>query len=148
MSYSKEISGKLNSLLEKNYDAEKGYKKAAEKVKKERLKRFFTERAKERYDFGHELKAEIKNFGEEPDKGSSTKGDMHRSWMDLKASLTGDKDEAVLEEAIRGEKAAVDEYEDVLKSPDIPASTGNILMKQKNAIVASLNEVKTLEKEA
>ncbi len=148
MSYSKEISKKLNELLEKNYDAEKGYKLAASKVKNEQLKKFFTKQAQERYDFGHELKSEIKNFGENPDKGSSLTSDAHRGWMNLKASLSGDKDEAVLEEAVRGEKAAVDEYEDVLKEADIPASTGNILMKQKNVIVASLNEVKTLEKMA
>ncbi len=148
MSYSKEISKKLNELLEKNYDAEKGYKLAAEKVKNQQLKSFFSKRAQERYDFGHELKSEIKNFGEDPDKGTSVKGDVHRSWMNLKASLSNDKDESVLEEAIRGEKAAVEEYEEILKEPEIPASTGNILMKQKNAIVASLNEVKTLEKQA
>ncbi len=145
MSYSSEISKKLNELLEKNYDAEKGYKLAAEKVENERLKSFFSKRAQERYDFGHELKSEIKNFGEEPDKGSSLAGDAHRTWMNLKASLSGDKDEAVLEEAIRGEKAAVEEYEDILKDSGIPASTANILLKQKNAIVAALNEVKTLE---
>ena len=145
MSYSNEISKKLNELLEKNYDAEKGYKLAAEKVNNQKLKSFFSERAQERYDFGHELKSEIRNFGEEPDKGSSLAGDAHRSWMNLKASLSGDKDEAVLEEAIRGEKAAVEEYEDILKEQEIPASTGNILMKQKNSIVASLNEVKSLE---
>jgi len=145
MSYSNEISKKLNELLEKNYDAEKGYKLAAEKVKNERLKSFFSERAQERYDFGHELKSEIRNFGENPEKGSSLAGDAHRTWMNLKASLSNDKDESVLEEAIRGEKAAVEEYEDILKESEIPASTGNILMKQKNAIVASLNEVKSLE---
>lgn len=145
MSYSNEISKKLNELLEKNYDAEKGYKLAAEKVNNQKLKNFFSERAQERYDFGHELKSEIRNFGEEPDKGSSLAGDAHRSWMNLKASLSGDKDEAVLEEAIRGEKKAVEEYEDILKEQEIPASTGNILMKQKNSIVASLNEVKSLE---
>lgn len=145
MSYSSKIAGKLNSLLEKNYDAEKGYKLASEKVKNEKLKRFFTERAQERYDFGHELKTEIRNFGENPDKGSSFAGDAHRSWMNLKASLSNDKDESVLEEAIRGEKAAVEEYESVLKEQEIPASTSNILMKQKNSIVASLNEVKSLE---
>ncbi|MEO2063269.1 MAG: PA2169 family four-helix-bundle protein [Christiangramia sp.] len=148
MSYSEEGSNKLNELLEKNYDAEKGYKLAAQKVKNERLKAFFTERAQERYDFGHELKSEIRNFGENPDKGSSLAGDAHRSWMNLKASLSNDKDEAVLEETVRGEKAAVEEYEDILKDSNIPASTGNILMKQKNAIVASLNEVKTLERQA
>ena len=148
MSYSKEVSSKLNSLLEKNYDAERGYKLAAEKVKREDLKQFFVQRAQERYEFGHELKSEIRNFGENPDKGSSLAGDAHRSWMNLKASLSSDKDESVLEEAIRGEKAAVEEYEDILKESEIPASTGNILMKQKNAIVASLNEVKTLEKQS
>tara|TARA_B100001063_G_C16653784_1_gene497365 strand:+ start:333 stop:779 length:447 start_codon:yes stop_codon:yes gene_type:complete len=148
MSYSKEVSNKLNELLEKNYDAEKGYKLAAEKVKRQDLKSFFSQRAQERYDFGHELKSEIRNFGENPDKGSSLKGDVHRSWMNLKASLSNDKDESVLEEAIRGEKSAVEEYENILKEKEIPASTQNILMKQKNAIVASLNEVKTLEKQA
>ncbi len=148
MSYSEEVSSMLNELLEKNYDAEKGYKLAADKVKNKNLQAFFAERAQERYDFGHELKSEIRNFGENPDKGSSLAGDAHRSWMNLKASLSNDKDEVVLEEAIRGEKAAVEEYEKVLRNSEIPASTGNILMKQKNAIVAALNEVKTLEKQA
>lgn len=148
MSYSEEVSSMLNELLEKNYDAEKGYKLAADKVKNKNLQAFFAERAQERYDFGHELKTEIRNFGEAPNKGSSLSGDAHRSWMNLKASLSNDKDEVVLEEAIRGEKAAVEEYEKVLRKSEIPASTGNILMKQKNAIVAALNEVKTLEKQA
>ncbi len=148
MSYSNEISKKLNELLEKNYDAEKGYKLAAEKVQNQQLKSFFTRQAQERNTFGHDLKSEIRNFGEDPDKGGSLAGDAHRSWMNLKASLSGDKDEAVLEEAIRGEKAAVEEYEDILKESEIPASTGNLLMKQKNSIVAALNEVKTLEKQA
>lgn len=148
MSYSNEVAAKLNELLEKNYDAEKGYKLAAEKVKNENLKSFFAKRAQERYDFGHELKNEIRNFGESPDKGTSLAGDAHRSWMNLKASLSGDKDESVLEEAIRGEKAAVKEYEKAIDVSEIPASTANILMKQKNAIVAALNEVKALEKQA
>lgn len=148
MSYSNEVAKKLNELLQKNYDAEKGYKLAAEKVKNENLKSFFSERAKERYDFGHELKTEIRNFGESPEKGSSLAGDAHRSWMNLKASLSGDKDESVLEEAVRGEKAAVEEYEKAIDVSEIPASTANILMKQKNAIIAALNEVKALEKQA
>ncbi|MCP9199553.1 PA2169 family four-helix-bundle protein [Gramella sp. GC03-9] len=148
MSYSDKIAGKLNELLEKNYDAEKGYKLAAEKVKREDLKRFFTQRAQERYDFGHELKSEIKNFGETPDKGSSLAADAHRSWMNLKASLSNDKDESVLEEAVRGEKKAVEEYEDVINESEIPVSTKQVLVKQKNGIVAALNEVKALEDQA
>ncbi|MGA9324528.1 MAG: PA2169 family four-helix-bundle protein [Salegentibacter sp.] len=147
MKYSEKVSKELNELLEKNYDAEKGYKFAAEKAEDADLQKFFEERAAERYDFGHELKAEIRNFGESPDKGSSVKGDTHRTWMNLKATFSSDKEEAVLEEAVRGEKAAVEDYENVLKDPDIPPSTANLLLKQKNAIVASLNKVKSLEQQ-
>ncbi len=145
MSYSEDVAKKLNELLEKNYDAEKGYKFAAEKVKNPQLQSFFNERAKERYDFGHELKSEIRNFGEAPEKGSSFAGDAHRTWMNLKTSLSSDKEEAVLEEAIRGEKAAVEEYNEVLKDSSLPASTGNILTKHRDSITASLNKVKSLE---
>lgn len=145
MKYSEEISNKLNDLLEKNYDTEKAYKYAGENVKNVKLKSFFNERAQERYDFGHELKSEIRNFGETPDKGTSFTGDVQRSWMNLKTSLSSDKEESVLEEMVRGEKAAVEEYNDVLEDNNIPASTKNILMKQRNAITAALNEVKSLE---
>jgi uncharacterized protein (TIGR02284 family) len=129
MKYSEEISNKLNDLLEKNYDTEKAYKYAGENVKNVKLKSFFNERAQERYDFGHELKSEIRNFGETPDKGTSFTGDVQRSWMNLKTSLSSDKEESVLEEMVRGEKAAVEEYNDVLEDNNIPASTKNILMK-------------------
>ncbi len=148
MDYSKEVANKLNELLEKNYDAEKGYKFAAENVKNSRLKSFFEERAKERYDFGHELKSEISNFGEEPEKGSSVKGDIHRSWMNLKATFSSDKEEAILEEAITGEKAAVEEYNEALEDKNLPPSTENLLLKQRNAITAALQKVKALESQA
>ncbi len=148
MNPTKEVSNKLNDLLEKNYDAEKGYNFAAENVKDTRLKSFFSERAKQRYDFGHELKSEISNFGEKPDKGSSLKGDIHRTWMNLKANFSSDKEEALLEEAIRGEKAAVEEYNEVLDDENIPPSTANLLLKQRNAITEALNNLKKLESEA
>ena len=51
MKYTEEMSNKLNELLEKNYDAEKGYKKAAEIVDSPKLKSFFEEQAQNRYDF-------------------------------------------------------------------------------------------------
>ncbi|MDX1752455.1 conserved hypothetical protein [Salinimicrobium sediminis] len=145
MSKTKEMAEKLNELLEKNYDSEKGFKNAAEDVKNPRLKTFFEQKAKQRYDFGHELKTEIKNLGETPDKGSSFTGDAHRAWMDLKSAFTSDKEEAVLEEAIRGEKAAVEDYNKVINNAELPPSTANLLIKQRNAIERTLNEVKGLE---
>ena len=145
MSHSNEVTEKLNDLLEKNYDAEKGFKEAADDVKNEKLKAFFREKAQQRYDFGHELKAEISNFGGTPDKGTSVKGDIHRAWMDLKSALTSDKEEEVLEEAIRGEKAALEEYNEAINEKELPPSTANLLIKHRNAIERTLQEVKGLE---
>lgn len=48
------IISKLNELLEKNYDAEKGYKKAAEDIKNAQLQDFLQSHSQQRYDFGHE----------------------------------------------------------------------------------------------
>ncbi|MFC5195587.1 PA2169 family four-helix-bundle protein [Bizionia hallyeonensis] len=143
--YTKEVGSKLNALLEKNYDAEKGYKKAAENTDHIALKNFFNRKAAERYDFGHQLKAEIKNYGQEPDKGGSATGTAHRAWMDVKAVFSSDNEESMLEEAIRGEKASVEEYEDVLKETALPTSTRDLVLNQKNTIWQELNTIKKLE---
>jgi uncharacterized protein (TIGR02284 family) len=146
MENSEKIASKLNDLLEKNYDSEKGYKVAEENVKDSQLKDIFRSRSQNRYDFGHELKAEIKKLGESPDKGTSVKGDLHRAWMNIKSSLASNTDEAILEEAIRGEKAAVADYDSVIAEEGIPSSTKDMLVKQRDQIKNALEQVKNLER--
>ncbi len=143
--YSEEVGNKLNDLLEKTYDAEKGFKKAAENVNHSGLKNYFNRKAQERYDFGHELKNEIKAFGQDVDKGGSITGSAHRTWMDVKNLFSSDNEEAMLEEAIRGEEASVEEYNDVLTETTLPTSTQSILTQQKNKIVEGLSSIRRLE---
>ena len=143
--YTDEVGEKLNELLEKTYDAEKGFKKAAENTENVSLKSYFENKAKQRYDFGHELKNEIKSFGQEIDKGDSVAGKAHRAWMDVKALFSSDDAEAMLEEAIRGEKAAIEEYDDVLEDTSLPSTTATILRSQKDAIQNGLSNIKMLE---
>lgn len=145
MTYTEEVGEKLNALLEKTYDAEKGFKKAAENIEHASLKKYFEIKAKERYDFGHDLKTEIKSFNQEVDKGGSVVGTVHRTWMDIKAFLSLDDEESMLEEAIRGEKAAIEEYDDVLKDISLPSSTKEVLTAQKSKIELGLSNIKTLE---
>ncbi|TYP77230.1 ferritin-like domain-containing protein [Aquimarina intermedia] len=145
MKYSEKVAKQLNELLEKNYDAEKGYKTAAENVKNNDLKAYFNKRAQERYNFGHEIKNEIKSFGESPDKGTSVKGDLHRTWMNIKSALSANSEESILEETIRGEKAAAEEYTEVLKETSLPLSTTTILKKHRDNISEALNDVKRFE---
>ena len=143
--YTEEVGKKLNDLLEKTYDAEKGYKKAADNVEHGALKSYFSQKAQERYNFGHELKTEIKSFNQDVDKGGSLTGTMHRAWMDVKSLFSADDEESMLEEAIRGEKAAIDEYAEVLNETSLPASTKSILASQKTTIENGLSKIKTLE---
>lgn len=144
-SYTEEVGEKLNDLLEKTYDAEKGFKKAAEHTENLPLQTYFKSKAQQRYDFGHALKSEIKSFGQDVDKGDSLTGKAHRAWMDVKAMFSSDNDEAMLEEAIRGEKSAVEEYQNVLEDTSLPSSTSTLLKNQKEAIEGGLSTIKTLE---
>lgn len=143
--YTEEVGEKLNNLLEKTYDAEKGFKKAAENVDNSALKSYFNQKAQERYSFGHELKSEIKSYNQDIDKGGSLIGGAHRTWMDIKALFSADDEESMLDEAIRGEKTAIKEYESVLTEISLPTSTKSILSSQKNKIQMGLSRIKTLE---
>jgi len=141
MKITEKIANKLNILLEKNYDAEAGYIAAKDNVTDSNLKNFFKNRATNRYDFGHEIKEEIRSFGEEPNKGTSIKGDAHRVWMNLKSTFSKNNEEAILEEAIRGERKALEDYNEILEDKDIPQSTKEILEKHRDKVQLSLRQV-------
>ncbi|MEM8526805.1 MAG: PA2169 family four-helix-bundle protein [Bacteroidota bacterium] len=135
----------LNDLLEKTYDAEAGYKKAAEEVEVPQLVNFFETKAKQRYDFGHEIKAEIKSLGGTPDKGGSVKGNLHRTWMNVKSALSLNDTEAILEECERGEEASLKEYDEALADQSLPTSTRTLLQKQRTRIVEALTSIDVKE---
>lgn len=135
----------LEEILEKNRDAEKGYKKAAENAENPNLKAFFLDKSRDRGSFNAQLKREmVSNYKDIDDDGSFT-GTMHRVWMDVKALFSADNDESMLEEAIRGEKASVEEYEEVLNDVNLPASIAAILRQQKMKVQEDLAKIKGME---
>ena len=139
MGYSKIISNKLNELLEKNYDAEKGYLNAANNIDSPRLKMFFKERASERSEFAKNLRTEILSYGQIPEDDGSLKGAAHRNWMSLKSLFISNDKEAILEEAVRGEKASLVEYSEILKESSFAPSTRKMLENQKQQIQSAIN---------
>ncbi len=139
------MGNKLNDLLEKTNDAEKGFRKAAENTNHTYLKKYFQNKAQERNEFGNELKLEITSLGEEIEKKGSFTGAAHRAWMDIKALFSLDSDESTLKEALKGEKAALEEYDEILNETSLPYSTQSVLLKQREAIANDLNTIKRLE---
>lgn len=135
----------LQALLEKNYDAQKGFTKAMEDAKNPKLKSFLQQQAAQRSRFTNELTQELRNLNEEPKDSGSFTGDLHRTWIDIKSAVSGNEDEAVLEECIRGEKASWEEYENKLKQESFPSNVSSMLQKQASEIHTTLSKVKTLE---
>lgn len=145
MNYSEKISNKLNELLVKNYDAEKGYLNAIDNVDNKELKMFFKRRASERSQFAKELRTEILQYGQIPEDSGSFKGTMHRNWMSLKSTFTSNNEEAILEEAIKGEEASLEEYDALLKENNLPPTIDSLIAKHRNAIQAAINTEKVHE---
>ncbi|MEB8327908.1 PA2169 family four-helix-bundle protein [Flavobacteriaceae bacterium KMM 6897] len=147
MKYSEKISNRLNNLLEKTYDAEKGLKLAQDKIDNSTTIKYLNDRAEQKAEFGHELKKEILQFGELPENDGTLKGGIHRVWMDLRTMVASDENENLLEEVERGDKASLEEYNEILKDAETvsPPSTQSMLVHQRDVIESSLTEAKIHE---
>lgn len=121
---------KLNSLVEINNDRIEGYEKAEKDTKDNDLKNLFKEMADRSRALKSELSDKIRALGGVPADGTRTSGKIFRAWMDIKAALTNKDRKAILSACETGEDAAVEAYEDVLKSgntftPEIRALVEN-----------------------
>ena len=142
----KQIERKLREVIDKTEDAIKGFQKAAENSKDIGTKRYFSGRAEKRKQFLMQLKnssPELSLGNEEID--GTTAGAAHRTWMDVKAFFSGDNDESMLEEAVRGDKSAIEEYNEVLAETHVPARVKEILREQRDAIQNDLETSDLLE---
>jgi len=135
----------LQELLSKNYDAEKGFKKAISDAKDTKLKDFLKNQVVRHNHFATEIDKEIRLLNEHPIEKSNTEGNLHRAWMDLVSTFSKHNDETILEECLRGEKAAENEYEHKLEKGHFPPHIKDILKNQLQEIKDTLKKVKSLK---
>ena len=148
MDSQKEVSKKINAIIEKNNDAYKGYKKVAEKAESTSLRSFFLQQASERQDFARKLSTNLKSFNPnfEVDEDGSATGSMHRAWIDIKSALSIDDDEALLEECLRGDKASAEEYEEFLENnASLHTDVRSTIQDQLHNVRNTLSKVSSLE---
>lgn len=137
----------VEKLIETSRDGEKGYRDAAEHVKRTDLKAFFTEQSAERQRFAHELQTELTKLGK-PDKkvSGSASAAMHRAWIDTKVTMGGG-DKSILESVESGEDNAKDTYNKAL-SGTLPTSLTEIVRRQAASVQRAHDKVKMLRDEA
>jgi uncharacterized protein (TIGR02284 family) len=135
----------LNQLLEKNYDAENGYKNALIETKSAQLKSYFTKQAARRSQNANELYKAIRNLNATPVEKGSTTAAIHKTWLDLKTAIIGKNDEDILQECIRADIAAVNEYKKVIDHPEYLFDSRGIIRKQLHSLQKTLNTIKKME---
>ena len=139
----KEIE-QLNELIKIANDGKCGYENAAKDVNDATLKELFTQYSNERASMIVELKNEVLNLGGNPEAGGDTVGVLHRTWMDIKSTVTGGNPVEVLQTCITGEEAAVKAYNDILND----SQSNNLISRHLTTITTALTHLRALEKSA
>jgi len=147
----KESISILNDLIETSKDGEKGFHTSAEDIKRPDVKAFFMSRSAEIATAVRELQAEVRALGGDPETSSSVSGTLHRAWVDLKSTLTGKDDVAILNEVERGEDVALKAYKEALQKAtekNLPATVTSLISKQLQGVQANHDKVKALRDQA
>src|SRR5260370_29486319 len=119
----------LNNLIETCKDGENGFRTAAAGGKDGELKMLFDTYSRQRAKFAAALQDEIRVLGGDPEKSGSTAAVLHRGWINIKSTVTGQDEAAVISECERGEDSAVRNYEDALKE-NLPADAKSTVQRQ------------------
>ena len=137
----------LNDLVETCKDGEYGFRSCAEHVKAANLKQTLNRYADECRDAAAELQSLVVGLGGKADDSGTVTGAMHRGWVSVKGTLAGHSDVAMLEEAERGEDAALSRYRDSLKK-ELPADARAVVERQYAGVKRNHDEVRSLRDQA
>lgn len=139
----KEVISTLNDLIETSKDGQKGFAKCAEDVKNVELKQVFTKHSQECAEAAAELQTHVRALGGDPEDSTSVSADLHRFWVDIKSSVTGKDEAAILNEAERGEDHAKAAYEKALKVA-LPADVKAVVERQYHGVQRNHDQIKAL----
>jgi uncharacterized protein (TIGR02284 family) len=137
----------LNNLIQTCKDGEQGFRKCAGHVTDPELKSFFMNRADSCATSSQELQRCVRVYGGEPQTVSSISGSLHRRWIDIKSTLTGNDDQQVLSECERGEEMALESYRNALEK-NLPAQVLTIVEKQYQGVKKNYAQVRALRDQA
>ena len=115
----------LNGLIATTLDSVDGYTTAADDAESGRFEEIFRSRAGERRTVVGTLQAEVVRLGGNAEDDGTLLAGAHRAFLNLKAAVTGQDDQAIVNEVERGEDHIKAKFEDALEvatlSPDVKA---------------------------
>lgn len=104
----------LNTLIATTIDSVEGYTEAAKDSDSGRFGSIFTSRASERREVASRLQQEVVRLGGRAEDDGTMLAGAHRMFLNLKASMTGHDDKAIVNEVEAGEDHIKAKFEDAL----------------------------------
>lgn len=137
----------LNDLLQITNDRIEGFSKVENKVwdTYSGLKSDYDDMVSNSQNMKSELVSLITERGGQPENTTTTAGAVHRAWIEVKNSFSGNKDESTLENVVFGEEAAIKAYENALDSGDLCTKSSQTVQDQLHHLKASFNKFENLE---
>jgi uncharacterized protein (TIGR02284 family) len=135
----------LKTLADTLADSVNGYRDAAQHVESGEFREMFTQMADDRSNALSDLQAEVSRRGGEADRDGSTLGSLHQRWLDLKASLTGRDDKAVINEVERGEDYLKEKFETALGSESLDADSRAVVERAYGSVREGHDRVRDLK---
>lgn len=137
----------LNELIKICNDGAHGYREASGDVKNPDLKTIFGRLAQQREGFVEDLKSEVRRMGGEIEDSRDVEGYLHNKWLKIKAFITADDTEAIIDACKTGEEFAFKKYEEILKDTEMPDNLKEILTEQHHFIRGAYNQLEQFEYE-
>ncbi len=122
---------KLNRLLVACFEAEKLYYNAAQDAQTTDLKRFLNYMAVERNRMSHDISNELHSRDIEPLKDDAEKGNLNRTWQEIKESLEYFDADAIINSCTNRDRNNIKRYDELLERKELPDSILELLEKQK-----------------
>lgn len=109
----------LNDLIATTFDSVDGYTEAAKNSENERFVTLFKARAAERQVVITTLRDEVTRLGGMPDDDGTMLGRAHRMFLNLKSSVTGRDDKAIVAEVEQGEDHIKHRFESAIDDAEV-----------------------------
>ncbi len=141
----------LNDLAEINNDRVAGFENASEHLENDdrTLRPVFDKLAGESRDNAVALAEKARQFNGEAEDGTSVSGSLHRAWLDIKATFSGNDLESILNECERGEDAIKQAYSTALDdSNELPYEIRQLIRDQQRGIIEGHDLIKSLRNQS
>ncbi len=136
----------LNDLVQINNDRIAGYEHAMIQLEAgySNLRGLFANMINDSKAYTTELSEYISILKTDVADGTSGAGKIYRTWMDIKALLTGGDARSILSTCETIEGAVQKAYDDALAENGLPENIFLLLSKQKNGLIESYGQIKQL----